>query len=191
MIRPAVAPLVADNEQVNTATIPFLPAISAAKVAALNGGDSSHTQAGRVLTPALSSKNGSTPSKEDTYKDDAGDEDEEATLKVRIPPRKAKTRPERQEGRILVEIDGKVTPAYRLTRQLFTIGRFPTSDIQIASTRVSRFHAIIRWRNGAWVIEDVESLNGLTCQGQRIDQLALVDGDRINIDPSIVLEYSE
>ena len=37
--------------------------------------------------------------------------------------------------------------------------------------------------------EDAESLNGLSCQGQRIDQLALVDGDRISIDPSIVLEY--
>ncbi len=191
MIRPAFAPLVADNEEVSTATVPFLPAISVAKVAALNGGDSSHTQSGRVLTPTLSSKNGSTPSKEDTDKDDAGDEDEEATLKVRTSVRKAITRPERQESHISVEIDGKVTRAYRLNKPLFTIGRSPTSDIQIASPRVSRFHAIIRWRNGAWVIEDVDSLNGLTCQGQRIDQLALVDGDRISIDPSIVLEYSE
>ncbi len=41
------------------------------------------------------------------------------------------------------------------------------------------------------MIEDVESLNGLTCQGQRIDQLALVDGDRIYLDPSVVLEYRE
>ncbi len=84
-----------------------------------------------------------------------------------------------------------MTGAYRLNRPLFTIGRSPTSDIQSASPRVSRSHAIIRWRNGAWVIEDVESLNGLTCQGQRIDQLALVDGDRIYLDPSVVLEYRE
>ncbi len=71
------------------------------------------------------------------------------------------------------------------------IGRSPTSDIKIASPRVSRSHAILRWRNGAWVIEDVESLNGLTCLGQRIDQLALVDGNRISIDPTIVLQYEE
>ncbi len=191
MIHPAVAPLVADNEEVNTATVPFLPAISVAKVAALNGGDSSHIESGRVLTATLSSKNGSPPSKEDTDKDLAGDEDGEPTLKVRIPPRKAKTRQERREGRISVEIDGKVTSAYRLNRPVFTIGRFPTSDIQIASPHVSRFHAIIRRRNGVWMIEDVESLNGLTCQGKRIDQLALVDGERIYIDPTIVLEYSE
>ncbi len=84
-----------------------------------------------------------------------------------------------------------MTRAYRLNKPLFTIGRFPTSDIQIPSPRVSRFHAILRWRNGAWIIEDVESLNGLTCQGQRIDQLALIDGDRIYIDPTLVLQYQE
>jgi ATP-binding cassette, subfamily B, bacterial len=190
MVRPAFAPRVADTEQVNTATVPFLPAISVAKVAALHDGDSSPTQSGRVLTPTLS-KHGSALLREDTDKDNVGDADGEATLKVRIPLRKAKTRQERQEGRILVEIDGKVTRAYRLNRPIFTIGRIPTSDIQIASPRVSRFHAIIRWRNGAWAIEDVESLNGLTCQGQRIDQLTLVDGDRIYLDPSIVLEYRE
>jgi len=190
MIRPAVAPLVADTEQVKAATVPSLPAIPVAKVAALHDGDSSHTQSGRVLTPTLS-KYGSALLREDTDKDNARDEDEEATLKVRTPVRKTETHQERQEGRILVEIDGKVTGTYRLNRSLFTIGRSPTSDIQIASPRVSRSHAILRRRNGAWVIEDVESLNGLTCQGQRIDQLALVDGDRISLDPSIVIEYRE
>lgn len=190
IIHPAVAPLVADTEQVNTVTVPSLPAISVEKVAALNGGDSSHTQSGRMLTPTLS-KQGNAQSQEDTDKDDGGDTGGEPTLEVRIPPHKAKTRQEYREGRISVEIDGKVTKAYRLNRPVFTIGRFPTSDIQIASPRISRLHAIIRWRNGAWMIEDAESLNGLTCQEQRIDQLALVDGDRIYIDHAIVLHYEE
>jgi ATP-binding cassette subfamily B protein len=191
MIRPAFAPLVADTEQVYTVTVPSLPAISVAKVAALHDGDSSHTQSGRVLTATLS-KHGSAPSQEDTDKDDVGDADGEPTLEVRnSPPRKAKTRQERREGRISVEIDGKVTSEYRLNRPVLTIGRFPTSDIQIASPRISRLHAIIRWRNGAWMIEDAESLNGLACQEQRIDQLALVNGDRIYIDQTIVLHYEE
>ena len=95
------------------------------------------------------------------------------------------------QARILVEIEGEIIAKHWLNKPLCTIGRFPTSDIQIASQRVSRFHALIRWKNGAWVIEDAESLNGLTCQGQRIDQLALVNGDRISIDPTIVLQYEE
>ncbi len=190
VIRPAFGRLVADAEQVNTATVPSLPAIAVAKVTALHDGDCSPTQSGRVLTATLS-QHGSAPSQEDTDKDDTGDADGEATLKVRIPPRKAKTRQGPREGRILVEIDGKVTRTYRLNRPVFTIGRSPTSDVQIASPCISRSHALLRWRNGAWVIEDVESLNGLTCQGQRIDQLALVDGDRIALDPSVVLRYRE
>lgn len=88
-------------------------------------------------------------------------------------------------------MDGKTIGEYQLRKPIYTIGRFPTSDIQIPSQRVSRLHAIIRWKNDAWVIEDAESLNGLTCQGQRIDQLALVNGDLIYIDPTILLQYEE
>lgn len=94
-------------------------------------------------------------------------------------------------ARVVVEMDGEIIGEYRLNKPKLTIGRYPTSDMQIASQRVSRFHAIIRWRNGAWVIEDAESLNGLSCQGQRIDELALVDEDRIYLDPTIVLQYEE
>ncbi|HLL78375.1 MAG TPA: ABC transporter transmembrane domain-containing protein [Ktedonobacteraceae bacterium] len=92
---------------------------------------------------------------------------------------------------ILVQMDGQMIGEYPLKQTISTIGRFPTSDIYIPSERVSRFHALIRWKNGAWILEDAESLNGLTCQGQRIDQLALVDGDAISIDPDIILHYEE
>jgi pSer/pThr/pTyr-binding forkhead associated (FHA) protein len=90
-----------------------------------------------------------------------------------------------------VQVDGQVIGEYVLSKNLSIIGRFPGSDIRIPSQRVSRFHALIRWKDGAWIIEDSESLNGLTCEGQRIDQLALVHGDRISLDPAIVLQYEE
>ena len=90
-----------------------------------------------------------------------------------------------------MQIEGQVVNEYPLNQPLSTIGRFPASDIHIPSQRVSRFHATIRWKTGAWVIEDTESLNGLICQGQRIDQLALVHGDRVYLDPTIVLQYLE
>jgi type VI secretion system protein ImpI len=72
-----------------------------------------------------------------------------------------------------------------------TIGRSPTSDIQIAYPSVSRLHAIIRWKNGTWIIEDAASMNGLSYQGQRVDQLELANGKRVLIDPDIVLRYEE
>ncbi len=116
-----------------------------------------------------------------------------STLKVKALNSQSKQRKDYilPKGRILVQMDGKTLGEYQLSKPIYTIGRFPASDIQIPSQRVSRLHALIRWKNGAWVIEDAESLNGLTCRGQRIDQLALVDGDRISIDPTIVLQYYE
>jgi ABC-type multidrug transport system fused ATPase/permease subunit len=95
------------------------------------------------------------------------------------------------QARILVEVDSEIVGEYQLAKPIITFGRLPSSDIPISSQHVSRFHGIIRWNNGAWVIEDAESLNGLSCQGQHITQLALVEGDRIYIDPTIVLEYRE
>ena len=95
------------------------------------------------------------------------------------------------KARILVQVEGEIVNEYALNQTFCMIGRFPTSDIQIPSERVSRFHATIRWKNGAWIIEDAESLNGLICQGQRIDQLALVDGDRVFLDAGIMLQYEE
>ncbi|QBD82174.1 ATP-binding cassette domain-containing protein [Ktedonosporobacter rubrisoli] len=95
------------------------------------------------------------------------------------------------KARVIVEIDGNTIGEYQLSKLIFTIGRFPTSDIQIDSQRVSRFHAIIRWKYGSWVIEDAESLNGLSFQGQRIEQLALEDKDEVHLDPTIILRYEE
>jgi pSer/pThr/pTyr-binding forkhead associated (FHA) protein len=70
-----------------------------------------------------------------------------------------------------------------------TIGRLSGNDIQVPSQRVSRLHAKIRWENGRWLIEDAESLNGLIYRGNRIDRLALSNGDRIYIAPTAVLQY--
>ncbi|HET9999827.1 MAG TPA: ATP-binding cassette domain-containing protein, partial [Ktedonobacteraceae bacterium] len=97
----------------------------------------------------------------------------------------------RIKARIVAQVDGQITGEYTLDKKLYTIGRFPSSDIHIPSQRVSRFHALIRWKDGAWIIQDSESLNGLTCEGQRVDQLALVHGDRILLDPTISLRYEE
>jgi ATP-binding cassette subfamily B protein len=94
-------------------------------------------------------------------------------------------------ARVIVKIEGTTVGEYALSKAILTIGRYATSDICISSPRVSRFHALIRWRYGAWIIEDAESLNGLSHEGQRIDQLALVNKDQVFLDPSILLEYEE
>jgi len=95
-----------------------------------------------------------------------------------------------QKARVLVEIDGKVVGEYRLDKQSMTVGRLTGNDIQVPSQRVSRLHARIRWENGAWLIEDAESLNGISYQGNRIDRHILKHGDRIMLAPRTILHFN-
>jgi pSer/pThr/pTyr-binding forkhead associated (FHA) protein len=94
-----------------------------------------------------------------------------------------------QNARILIELDGKVIGERPLNKPLLTVGRLSGNDIQVPSKRVSRLHAKIRWEDGMWLIEDVESLNGLIYKGKRIDRLRLSNGDRIYLAPTAVIQY--
>ncbi len=90
---------------------------------------------------------------------------------------------------MLIEVDGKVIGERALNKPMLTVGRLSGNDVQVPSQRVSRLHARIREENGAWVIEDAESLNGLIYRGQRIDRLVLSNGDRIHVAPTAVLQF--
>ncbi|HEY6541074.1 MAG TPA: ABC transporter transmembrane domain-containing protein [Ktedonobacteraceae bacterium] len=95
-----------------------------------------------------------------------------------------------QKARVLIEVDGKVVGERRLDKAVMTVGRLSGNDIQVPSQRVSRLHAKIRWENGAWIIEDADSLNGLVYQGNLVERLALKNGDRIHVAPTAVVQYT-
>jgi pSer/pThr/pTyr-binding forkhead associated (FHA) protein len=76
-----------------------------------------------------------------------------------------------------------------LDQTAINIGRLDTNDIQVNSQRVSRKHARIIASNGAWVLEDTESLNGLIYQGDRVDRVVLIPGARVFLAPRVVLLY--
>jgi ATP-binding cassette subfamily B protein len=96
-----------------------------------------------------------------------------------------------QQARILIEVDGKVIGERRLDKPVLTIGRLSNNDIQVPIQRVSRLHARVRWENGAWLIEDSESLNGITYEGNRVDHHILYNRDQIALAPRVVLHYEE
>ena len=92
-------------------------------------------------------------------------------------------------GRIVIVVDGNVVSQLLLNKPVMTIGRLSSNDISVPSKRVSRLHAKILANNGAWVIEDADSLNGLVYKGQRIDRLILKSGDRVLLSPHVELHY--
>ena len=94
-----------------------------------------------------------------------------------------------RKARVLIEIDGRITGERQLDKAVLTVGRLSGNDVQVPSQRVSRLHAKIRWENGAWVIEDADSLNGLVYQGHLVEKNVLAHGDRIHVAPTAVIQY--
>ncbi len=92
-------------------------------------------------------------------------------------------------AQIVLEVDGQVVRRRVLDQPALNIGRLDTNDIQVNSQRVSRKHARIIASNGAWVLEDTESLNGLIYQGDRVDRVVLAPGARVFLAPRVVLLY--
>ena len=94
-----------------------------------------------------------------------------------------------KEARVLIELDGKAVGERRLDKPLITIGRLQGNDVCVPNQRVSRLHARIRYENNSWVIEDADSVNGIVYQGARVERLALNNGDRVYIAPTVMLCY--
>lgn len=75
----------------------------------------------------------------------------------------------------------KSDDTYIPIRDKAVLGRSSQSDIQIADKAVSRKHALIRYGQGSWFIQDQESKGGTFVNGKRQKAVKLKDGDRIKI----------
>jgi len=70
------------------------------------------------------------------------------------------------------------------------IGRMSNADIRLLDEGVSRKHASISAQQGKLIIEDHGSRNGTFCNGARIAERELEDGDRIGLGRSAVLQLT-
>jgi hypothetical protein len=57
------------------------------------------------------------------------------------------------------------------------IGRHEACDVVLLDPSVSRLHARLLFRDGGWVLHDLESTNGTTVNGVRVDRCRLEPGD--------------
>jgi len=62
-----------------------------------------------------------------------------------------------------------------------TIGRSPDCEIFLDDVTVSRKHAVVVRRDGAFFVEDLGSLNGTFLNRRRIESGELADGDELQI----------
>jgi hypothetical protein len=85
----------------------------------------------------------------------------------------------RHASRVLVLLDADPPIKYPLYKDVMTIGRSDTADIQIVSDFVSRVHARIVATDEGLVVEDVDSKNGIRVNTKTVQRERLRHGDVI------------
>jgi hypothetical protein len=76
---------------------------------------------------------------------------------------------------------GRAGETFLLDADRITVGRSPECDIFLDDVTVSRRHAVLSRRDGAYVLEDEGSLNGSFVNKRRVESAELSDGDELQI----------
>jgi hypothetical protein len=66
-------------------------------------------------------------------------------------------------------------------RTQLLIGRHLDCDVVLSDIATSRRHAQLRFRDGHWILQDLDSTNGTTVNGERVGRSELRAGDVISI----------
>ena len=72
-------------------------------------------------------------------------------------------------------------PVLELTRPDMVMGRHSEADVRLPLPDVSRRHCRFVFTNSAWQVFDLDSLNGVFVNGNRIQQATLRDQDNLTI----------
>ena len=84
-------------------------------------------------------------------------------------------------ARFLVEEEGRPTRSYRLETDAIIVGRSDSADLVLPDTDVSRKHALVERTETGWAIQDSQSGNGFTVNGEPSESHALAHGDVVAI----------
>jgi hypothetical protein len=61
------------------------------------------------------------------------------------------------------------------------VGRHPACDVVVEAETVSRRHALLTFRDGGWIVQDLASTNGPRVNGQPVGRCRLQAGDQLGL----------
>ena len=76
---------------------------------------------------------------------------------------------------------------FEFTFSPVALGRDDSNGIRLHDTEVSRRHAELRLEQGAYRVLDLSSANGTYVNDQRVDQIVLSSGDRVQLGQTVLL----
>ncbi|MEK7467241.1 MAG: FHA domain-containing protein [Planctomycetota bacterium] len=81
---------------------------------------------------------------------------------------------------LLVRFEG-AEEKFSFSQDVITLGRVASNTIQVKDVKASRTHCEIRRTDAGWKLVDLESSNGTTVNGTKVNTHALVPGDVLSI----------
>jgi diguanylate cyclase (GGDEF)-like protein len=106
-----------------------------------------------------------------------------------VPPEPAETDEIRYP--YLVIIGGaNIGQIHKLDGTPAIIGRSRDADITIADDGISREHIEVAGERARVTVRDLGSTNGTFCNGRKVDEVVLDDGDRISIGSTTILKFT-
>jgi diguanylate cyclase (GGDEF)-like protein len=97
---------------------------------------------------------------------------------------------DRDRAYLIVLAGSSVGEMYKITSEKTVIGRGQQADIQVIDEGISRRHAEIVHEGEHVVIRDLGSTNGTYCNGDKIGEHHLSDGDKIQVGSTTILKFT-
>jgi FHA domain len=95
--------------------------------------------------------------------------------------RRAFAEPPRAPGPPLLALD------WSGAREELLLGRHAGCDVVLPDPSVSRRHAWLTFRDGHWILRDLDSTNGTCVNGERVVRCELEPGDRLRLGSAELL----
>ncbi len=88
-------------------------------------------------------------------------------------------------AKLILSLAGEYVEEYKLLQETTRIGRRPHNEIAVDHLAISGEHAWCGKKNHQYVLQDLDSTNGTTVNGQRVTRHLLQDGDQVRIGKHI------
>lgn len=83
--------------------------------------------------------------------------------------------------KLTLSLGGRTLERYEFDKPVIRVGRNDDCDVPIDNLGVSRYHAEVLFKEGFYLLRDLQSNNGTFVNGRRVTTHALNDGDEISI----------
>jgi diguanylate cyclase (GGDEF)-like protein len=97
---------------------------------------------------------------------------------------------DRDRAYLIVLAGNNVGEMYKIAKSETVIGRGSQADIHVIDDGISRRHAMVVHKGTEITIKDLGSTNGTFCNGERVGEKALSDGDKIQVGSTTILKFT-